>query len=122
MNPFAKRSDPMPSPLDTMGPLDLTVEDIALQPAFSQEQWAEQRSEERGAGGRQVLGIALSLAAALWLAFTAWSAGRALAGQPLSSPAVAPWVAIAPGPLAVGGLARRVVGRTRRKEAEKLKP
>src|SRR5436190_1904404 len=33
MNPFAKRSEPMPSPLDNMGPLDLTVEDIVMQPA-----------------------------------------------------------------------------------------
>ena len=123
MNPFAKRSDPMPSPLDTMGPLDLTVEDIVMQPAqsaFDQERWTEQQSEERGAGGRQVLGIALSLAAALWLAFTAWSAGRALAGQPLSSPAVAQWVAIAAGPLALLGLAWLMFGRTRRKEAEKF--
>ena len=68
MNPFAKRSDPLPSPatspLDTMGPLDLTVEDIAMQPAFDQEQWAEQSREERGAGGRQVLAYAISIAAA----------------------------------------------------------
>ncbi len=123
MNPFAKRSDPMPSPLDTMGPLDLTVEDIAFQPAqpaFDQERWTEQQSEERGAGGRQVLGIALSLAAALWLAFTAWSAGRVLVGQPLSSPAVAQWVAIAAGPLALLGLAWLMFGRTRRREAEKF--
>jgi len=123
MNPFAKRSEPLPSPLDTMGPLDLTVEDIAMQPAqpaFDQDRWAEQRSEERGAGGRQVLGIALSLAAALWLAFTAWSAGRSLAGQPLSSPAVAQWIAVAAGPLALLGLTWLMFGRTRRKEAEKF--
>ena len=123
MNPFAKRSEPMPSPLDTMGTLDLTAEDIAMQPAqpaFDQEQWVEQQSEERGAGGRQVLGIALSLAAALWLAFTAWSAGRALAGQSLGSPAIAQWVAVAAGPLALLGLTWLVFGRTRRKEAEKF--
>ena len=106
-----------------MGPLDLTVEDIAFQPAqpaFDQERWTEHRAEERGAGGRQVLGIALSLAAALWLAFTAWSAGRVLVGQPLSSPAVAQWVAIAAGPLALLGLAWLMFGRTRRREAEKF--
>jgi DNA repair exonuclease SbcCD ATPase subunit len=123
MNPFAKRSEPLPSPLDTMGPLDLTVEDIAMQPAqpaFDQDRWIEQQSEERGAGGRQVLGIALSLVAALWLAYTAWSAGRALIGQPLSSPAIAQWVAVAAGPLALLGLAWLMFGRTRRKEAERF--
>ena len=106
-----------------MGPLDLTVEDIVMQPAqpaFDQERWTEQQSEERGAGGRQLLGIALSLAAALWLAYAAWSAGRTLVGQPLSSPAVAQWVAIAAGPLALLGLAWLMFGRTRRREAEQF--
>jgi hypothetical protein len=103
-----------------MSPLDLTVEDMAMQPEFDQEQWSEQQSEARGAGGRQVLGISLSLAAALWFAYTAWSAGRALAGQPLTSPAIAQWIAVATGPLALLGLVWLMFGRTRRKEAERF--
>ena len=68
----------------------------------------------------QVLGWALALLAALWLGYTAWSAGRALADQPLTSPAFAQWVAIAAGPLALLGLVWLMFGRTRRKEAEKF--
>jgi hypothetical protein len=37
-----------------------------------------------------------------------------LAGQPLTSPAVAQWIAIAAGPLALLGLAWLMFGRTRR--------
>ena len=68
--------------------------------------------------GAQVLGWALALLAALWLGYTAWSAGRALAATPLGSPAFAQWVAIAAGPLALLGLVWLMFGRTRRKEAE----
>ena len=46
---------------------------------FDEMTWTEQRDEQRGAGGRAVLGWALALLAALWLGYTAWSAGRALA-------------------------------------------
>ncbi|MBA3836024.1 MAG: hypothetical protein H0X53_09355, partial [Sphingomonas sp.] len=56
-------------------------------PAFDELAWTESRDEHRGAGGRQVLGWALALLAGLWLGFTAWSAGRALAAMPLGSPA-----------------------------------
>ncbi len=58
--------------------------------------------------------------AALWLSFSAWSAGRSLGGQPLSSPAFAQWVAVAAGPLALLGLVWLMFGRTRRKEAERF--
>ncbi|HET9356332.1 MAG TPA: hypothetical protein VFO42_09235, partial [Sphingomicrobium sp.] len=71
-----------------------------------------------GAGGRAVLGWALAVLAAAWLAFSAWSAGLALAGRPLSFPEVAQWTAIVTGPLALLGLAWLMFGRTRRREAE----
>ncbi len=77
-------------------------------------------SEAPGAGGRAVLGSGLILLAILWMGYTAWTAGRALADQPLSSPAIAEWVAIAAGPLALLGLAWIMFGRTRRKEAERF--
>ena len=71
-----------------------------------------------GAGGRAVLGWALAVLAAAWLAFSAWSAGLALAGRPLSFPEVAQWTAIVTGPLALLGLLWLMFGRTRRREAE----
>ena len=100
MNPFAKRAEPLPPQIEEAEPLELTSDQIAVEPSFDHGQWAESQAEERGAGGRQVLGTALIVAAALWLAFTAWSAGSSLAGQPLSSPAFAQWIAVAAGPLA----------------------
>jgi archaellum component FlaC len=91
-----------------------------VESSFDEEQWREQSAEERGAGGRQVLGVALSILAALWLGYSAWSAGRTLAGQPLSSPQIAQWLAVAAGPLALMGLVWLMFGRTRRKEAERF--
>jgi SMC interacting uncharacterized protein involved in chromosome segregation len=91
-----------------------------VEPTFDEEQWREQNAEERGAGGRQVLGVALCALAAAWLAYSAWSAGRTLAGQSLSSPQIAQWVAVAAGPLALMGLVWLMFGRTRRKEAERF--
>jgi len=88
--------------------------------AFDEMAWTERRDEQRGAGGRQVLGWALALIGALWLGYTAWSAGRALSALPLASPAFAEWVAIAAGPLALLGLVWLMFGRTRRKEAEQF--
>ena len=88
--------------------------------AFDELAWTERRDEQRGAGGRQVLGWALALIGALWLGYTAWSAGRALAAMPLGSPAFAQWVAIAAGPLALLGLVWLMFGRTRRKETEQF--
>jgi len=89
---------------------------------FDPIQWEETRAENHapGAGGRTVLAAALWLLAALWIGYTGWSAGRALARQPLSSPEFAQWVAIAAGPLALLGLAWIMFGRTRRREAEKF--
>jgi len=89
---------------------------------FDPLQWqeAEAGREFRGAGGRRVLGGALLILAAVWLGYCAWAAGRALSGQPLSSPAIAQWVALAAGPLALMGLAWLMFGRTRRREAERF--
>ncbi|WP_309660786.1 hypothetical protein [Sphingomonas sp.] len=94
-------------------PLELGVEQI---------QWSEPEPDwaARAAGSRQVLGSALTILAALWMAYSAWSAGRTLAGQPLSSPQIAQWVAIAAGPLALLGLVWIMFGRTRRREAERF--
>ncbi|HUG45604.1 MAG TPA: hypothetical protein VMK31_03715, partial [Sphingomicrobium sp.] len=97
-------------------------DDTAPNAGFNQAQWDESRSEGEPAtpGGRKVLGTGLILLALLWTAYTAWSAGRALADAPLSSPAIAQWVAIAAGPLALLGLVWLMFGRTRRKEAERF--
>ena len=62
----------------------------------------------------------MAVLALLWTGYTAWSAGRTLADQPLSSPLVAQWVAILAGPLALMGLVWLMFGRTRRKEAEQF--
>jgi hypothetical protein len=89
---------------------------------FDAIQWQETQAEDQpaSAGGRTVLAAALWLLAALWVGYTAWSAGRTLAGQPLSSPEIAQWVAVAAGPLALLGLVWIMFGRTRRREAEKF--
>ncbi|MCY7271971.1 MAG: hypothetical protein LH485_07985 [Sphingomonas bacterium] len=87
---------------------------------FNNQSWNYVAEEPQPvtAGGRAVLGWALGLLAAAWLAFSAWSAGQALASRPLTSPELASWVAIAAGPLALLGLVWLMFGRTRRKEAE----
>src|SRR5436309_15103853 len=122
MTPTPQRADSLPPASDAVEPLELTT--VAggglSEPAFDQDQWLQQTAEERGSGGRQVLATALTVLAALWLAFSAWSAGRTLSGQPLSSPQIAQWVAVAAGPLALMGLAWLMFGRTRRKETERF--
>lgn len=121
MNPNPQRAEPIPTLVEQDDqPLELTVDQIAIQPRFDQREWTESQAEARGADGRRVLGTGLVVLAALWLAFTAWSAGRTLVGQPLSSPAIAQWIAVAAGPLALLGLAWLMFGRTRRKEAERF--
>ncbi|HXH52892.1 MAG TPA: hypothetical protein VNH53_05635 [Sphingomicrobium sp.] len=103
-------------------PAAILEESGGLESDFDRLQWEETRAEAEpaGAGGRAVLGTALILLAALWTAYTAWSAGRALGAEPLSSPAIAQWMAILAGPLALLGLAWIIFGRTRRKEAERF--
>ena len=116
MNPFANRAEPPPS--DEAEPLDLTNALVSAEPTFDQQEWSESRAEERGAGGRQVLGTVLAILALLWIAFSAWSAGRSLGGQSLASPAFAQWIALTAAPLALLGLVWLMFGRTRRREAE----
>jgi ABC-type transporter Mla subunit MlaD len=120
MNPFAKRAEAHPTLVDDEQPLELTHEQVTIGLGFDQERWSDNQTEARGAGGRQVLGVALSILAALWLAFSAWSAGGVLSGASLSSATFAQWVAVAAGPLALLGLAWLIFGRTRRKEAERF--
>ena len=106
---------------DALPAVDPVVTGAEPEPVmFDEMTWTENRDEQRGAGGRAVLGWGLAVLAALWLAYTAWSAGRALAATPLGSPALAQWVAIAAGPLALLGLVWLMFGRTRRKEAEQF--
>ena len=112
------RAEPIPQPIEDEL-LELS-QDAVLDPAFEETEWTVPEIEPRpaGAGGRAVLGWSLALLAVAWIAYTAWSAGRVLASQPLTSPAVAQWVAVATGPLALLGLLWLIFGRTRRKEAE----
>ena len=126
MNPRIQRAEPPPHAAEdlavTESNAESSAEDSPLELGFDQIQWSEPQAERvaRTAGGRQVLGSALTLLAILWMAYSAWSAGRVLSGQPLSSPAIAQWVAIAAGPLALLGLAWIMFGRTRRREAERF--
>lgn len=121
MTPTPKRAEHLPPADNAAEATNLLASSIDfVEPSFNQEQWHEQSAERQGAGGRQVLGIALAMLAGLWLAYAAWSAGRTLSAQPLSSPQVALWIAITTGPLALLGLVWLIFGRTRRKEAERF--
>ncbi len=113
------RADPLP-PTHEGEFVPVGAEDTA--PAFDQAQWSESLDERgnAGAGGRAVLGWALGALALGWTAYAFWSAGRAIDAGSLSSPALAQWVAIAAGPLALMGLVWLMFGRTRRKEAERF--
>jgi predicted nucleic acid-binding Zn-ribbon protein len=108
---------------DPLEPLELTSADLAPDAAMEEEQWlqpTEAPAIDPAAGGRRVLAIALVLFSALWLGYSAWSAGRTLSGQPLTSPVIAQWLAIAAGPLALFALLWLIFGRTRRREAERF--
>lgn len=120
MTPSPKRAEPLPRITEAAEPLELRRDQIVVEPDFDPTQWTQSEPEDHGAGGRQVLGTALTVLAVLWLAYTAWAAGRSLAGQPLASPQIAQWIAVAAGPLALFGLAWLTFGRTRRKEAERF--
>jgi hypothetical protein len=118
MNPSPQRAETTTTLKDYVDP----PAEPEISGAFDPYTWreSEAQSEFRGAGGRQVLGSALIILAALWLGYIAWAAGKALSGQPLSSPAIAQWLALAAGPLALLGLVWIMFGRTRRKEAERF--
>jgi predicted nucleic acid-binding Zn-ribbon protein len=124
MTPTPQRAEPLPPATDAAEPLELTNVYVDESAPFEEEQWLqptepmESVESAPGVGGRRVLGISLTFLAALWLGYSAWSAGRTLAGQPLSSPLLAQWLAIAAGPLALLGLTWLIFGRTRRREAE----
>ena len=58
-------------------PLELTEElELESSQSYEASEWVETRNVAQGAGGRAVLGWTLSILAALWVGFTAWSAGR----------------------------------------------
>src|SRR5687768_5316188 len=100
MNPHIQRAELPSQPAEAFPPTRPTPEDDTLDLGFDQIQWGEERAEResQAAGGRRVLAGALTILAILWVAFTAWSAGRVMASQSLTSPAVAQWLAIAAGP------------------------
>ena len=120
-NPFRAQGNRYPQdPVDEVPVVE--GEEVHAEPSFDRLSWSEIRDVHGVAseGGRQVLGWGLSLLALLWTAYAAWSAGRSLATEPLTSPQVAQWLAILAGPLALVGLVWLMFGRTRRKEAEKF--
>ncbi len=118
MNPAPNRAEPLASSFDEAVSHDFDQGVIA--PGFDEQSWNYVAEEPQSvtAGGRAILGWALGILAAIWLAFSAWSAGQALAARSLTSPELASWVAVAAGPLALLGLVWLMFGRTRRKEAE----
>jgi hypothetical protein len=67
MTPTPKRADPLPPAIEVAEPLELTGEDIVRDEGFDQGEWVEKSAEQRGAGGRAVLGFALAVLALLWL-------------------------------------------------------
>ena len=92
MTPIPKRADSLPSATDAADTLELSSADVVHDVGPQEEEWlqpTETPVREQGAGGRQVLGTALAVLAALWIGYAAWSAGRMLGGQPLSSPLLA---------------------------------
>src|SRR5690349_451694 len=94
----------------------------AFRAGFDRMRWDESESEAEAhsSGGRTVLAAALVLLALAWTGYIAWSAGRSLGAEPMSSPLVAQWLSIAAAPLGVMGLAWLMFGRTRRREAERF--
>ena len=123
MTPNPQRAEPLPPAIDAVEPLELTSAEVVHEQPYDEERWlqpTESAVAEPGSGGRAVLGIALTVLAVLWIAYSAWSAGRTLVGQPISSPYVAQWFAIAAGPLALLGLIWLIFGRTRRRESERF--
>lgn len=120
-------SSPHYAPRQTQSADDIVVpviegEEILVDSQFDQQSWSATRLEEgvAPAGARMVLGWGLAILALLWVGYAAWSGGRALGAEPLTSPAIAQWVAILTGPLALLGLVWLMFGRTRRKEAERF--
>ena len=122
MTQRSQRAELPPHTAEDLAATESNVDDSPPELGVDQIEWSEPQAERqtRAAGGRKVLASALTILAIAWMAYTAWSAGRVLANQPLGSPAIAQWVAIAAGPLALLGLAWIMFGRTRRREAERF--
>src|SRR5690349_7699338 len=125
MTPTPQRAEPISPLRQEPEPLDLTSADVLHDPSF-EHPWLQEAAPvespavDHGRGGRQVLGVTLGILAALWVAYCAWSAGRTLAAQPISSPLLAQWLAIAAAPLALLALGWLMFGRTRRRETEQF--
>ena len=120
MNPSPQRAD---LPADTLSAMTNPVDPLELTPEQAIQSFGPELADiphPTGRGGRQVLAWTLTILTVLWIGYTGWAAGQALAGQPLSAPQVAQWLSIAAGPLALFGLAWLTFGRTRRKEAERF--
>nr|WP_294846336.1 hypothetical protein [uncultured Sphingomonas sp.] len=119
-NPYRSTSDPVDYVDFDALPAESAESSASAQ--FDQVSWSAAQDEDVRAtrGGRIVLGWGLALLAALWIGYSGWSAGRALAAESLNSPAIAQWIAILTGPLALLGLVWIMFGRTRRKEAERF--
>jgi hypothetical protein len=118
MTAIPNRAEPLPTAFEEA--ISHPGEPGADSQQFDDQSWhyVAEEPQPATAGGRAVLGWALALLAAAWLAFSAWSAGQALATRTLTSPELASWIAVAAGPLALLGLIWLMFGRTRRKEAE----
>jgi hypothetical protein len=114
-NPFATPT----AAEETPGPERLPDTDQHVELTMEPDWLAEaQEPQVAGSGGRAVLGWSLAILSAAWLGYAGWAAGRSLAGQALTSPLLAQWIAIVTGPLALLGLVWLMFGRTRRREAE----
>lgn len=117
----ARQYQPMrPDQPETDGEEPLLLTESAEE--FTSHRWDESLATEgpADAGGRAVLGWALALLAIGWTGYSAWSAGRALATQPLTTPQIAQWIATIAAPLGLLALGWLIFGRTRRKEAERF--
>ena len=119
--PYRSGGEPDTSPLVLDQPIEQNESvDYAVAPEFAPGDWQSHQVEQAKAGGRMVLGSVLIILGALWVGYSAWAAGRSLSGVSIASPAVAQWIALATGPLALMGLVWLMFGRTRRKEAEQF--
>ncbi len=64
MTPKPQRAERLPKAHDAAEPIELlSAAADFVEPSFDEEQWREQAAEERGTGGRQVLGTALTILA-----------------------------------------------------------
>ena len=115
-----QRAEPSAAGARAAEPLELTSARRFVEPTSTEEQW---RGEpRRGARRRRAPGArhAAELLAALWLAYHCLVGGTDARRAAAVVAAVAQWLAVAAGPLALLGLVWLMFGRTRRKEAERF--